>query len=168
MKLKLEGRQKEDDRGSTAFSDTTRAEAAAEERARRVARIIERRREAAGYNTPAKLYRSTEVCWNFGDAFERLEFSASGITNTLFRIDMYLWSLSIDGYLALDSLLLRELCIARVVGLHMSMRRLRKRRKREAEKALRDAETARLKAELALLRRERDIERKLAMESEGT
>ena len=171
LKLRLETRQKEEDRGCTEFSETTRAEAAVEERARRnvevamerrVARIMEPRKETEWW----KLLR--EICWNVGEDLERLEFSKDGVINTPFRIDDCLFCLSlryevepIDTFPHASFLLRQELCIARVVGLHMSMWRLKKKRKREAETARGDAELARLKAELALLRRE------LAMESDA-
>ena len=173
LKRKLETRLKEDDRGCTAFSDTTRAEAAMEERARRnvevamerrVARIMEPRKETEWW----KLLR--EICWNVGEDLERLEFSIDNVFRTLFRINSLFRVRGgidpIDNFPRHSFLLRKELCIARVVGLHMSMWRLRKRRKEEAEMARRDAKIARLVAELVVLRRERDIERKLAMESE--
>lgn len=176
LKLKLETRQKEDDRGCTAFSDTTRAEAAMEERAkrnvevameRRIARIMESRKGIVAWK------RLGETCWNVGEDLERLEFSKDGVTNTLYRINDGLFILNlpygaepIDNFPHASFHLRKQLCIARVVGLHMSMWRLRKKRKEETEMARRDAKIARLVAELVLLRRERDIERKLAMESE--
>ena len=82
LKLKLENRLKEDDRGCTAFSDTTRAEAVMEERARRnvevamerrVARIMEPRKGTEWW----KLLR--EICWNVGEDLERLEFSNDSV-----------------------------------------------------------------------------------------
>ena len=182
LKLKLETRQKEDDRGCTAFSDTTRAKAAMEERAkrnvevameRRIARIMESRKGIVAWK------RLGETCWNVGEDFGRLEFSKHGVTDTLCRINDSLFILNLpDGAEPVDNFphhsfhLRKQLCIARVVGLHMSMWRLRKRRKEKAETARREmrenVELARIVVELMLLRRRlADNERKMAMESEA-
>ena len=134
---------------------------------RRIARIMESRKGTVAWKFLG------ETCWNVGEDLERLEFSNDGVTNTLYRINDGLFCLNlpfgaepIDNFPHASFHLRKQLCIARVVGLHMSMWRLRKRRKEDAEMARRDAKIARLVAELVLLRRERDIERKLAMESE--